>query len=228
MTPRATAHRETLIIRIARTAGCCAIVPCLITLGACSSTSGGSGVVDQTLQTVGLQKFQPPTPSLAEAADAIPRNLPATARKVTLRLHAGDVLNTDANGRSLSVVARVYKLRDRAAFETAPYADFEELKSSKAQGFAADIVAVKEVVLTPGKQYDVVETVGADAPYFAVVALFRAPAPQRWRFVFDSRSASVSGVTLGVHACALSVSAGEALGAAPELLRVAGVNCPST
>ena len=83
-------------------------------------------------------------------------------------------------------------------------------------------------MLTPGKQYDVVETVGVDAPYFAVVALFRAPAPQRWRFVFDAKSAATSGVTMGVHACALSVSAGNALDVAPEMLRVAGVQCPQS
>lgn len=206
----------------------CAAILCLAGVGACSSTSNGSGIIDQTLQAIGLQKPQPQMPALDGMADALPKNSLTLTRKITLRLHAGDVLNTDGNGRSLSVVTRIYKLRDKVAFEAAPYADFSELKPSKAPEFAADIVAVKEVVLTPGKQYDVVETVGGDAPYFAVVALFRAPSPQRWRFVFDSKAASATGVTLGVHACALSVSAGQALDVAPETLRVAGVNCPST
>jgi type VI secretion system protein VasD len=149
-------------------------------------------------------------------------------RKIALRLHAADVLNTDDNGRSLSVVARVYKLRDKEAFMAAPYADFQELKGAKPPGFAADVVDVKEVVMTPGKQYDVIETVGVDAPYFAVVVLFRAPAEQRWRFVFDSKSAASTGVTMGVHACSMSVSAGQALDVAPEMLRVAGVRCPAS
>ncbi len=184
-------------------------------------------MLDQTLQAVGLQRPQPQIPTQDGMLDAVPKGLPAAMRKVTLRLHAGDVLNTDASGRSLSVVARIYKLRDKVAFEEAPYAAFQELKSGKAPDFAADIVAVREVVLTPGKQYDVVETVGSEAPYFAVVTLFRAPSPQRWRFVFDSKAASTTGVTLGVHACALSVSAGQALDVPPETLRVAGVNCPT-
>lgn len=155
----------------------------------------------------------------------MPKGLPSASRKVTLRLHAGTVLNTDAEGRSLSIVARIYKLKDKANFESAPYTDFMELKPSKIPEFASDIVEVREVVLTPGKQYDVIETVGADAPYIAVVALFRAPAAQRWRFVFDTRSAASSGVTMGVHGCALSVSTGQPLGVAPELTRVAGVTC---
>lgn len=197
-------------------------------LSACSTTSGsdGSGMLDRGLQAVGLQRPQPQMPTLDGVSDAIPKNSIGLSRKITLRLHAGDVLNTDQEGRSLSVVARVYKLKDKTSFESAPYADFQELKPAKAPEFAADVVDVKEVVLTPGKQYDVVETVGIDAPYFAVVALFRAPAQQRWRFVFDTKTAATSGVTMGVHACALSVSAGQALDVAPETLRVAGVQCP--
>lgn len=201
---------------------------CLAGVAGCSSTSNGSGVLDQTLQAIGLQKPQPEMPTLDGVSDSIPRSMPSMARKITLRLHAGQILNIDGNGRSLSVVTRIYKLRDKTAFAAAPYGDFQDLKPAKAPEFAADIVAVKEIVLTPGKQYDVIETVGGDAPYFAVVALFRAPSPHRWRFVFESKAASATGVTLGVHACALSVSAGQALDVAPETLRVAGVSCPST
>ena len=192
------------------------------------ATSDSPSLLDRSLQAVGLERPQPQMPTLDGVSDAVPKNAVTLSRKITLRLHAGDVLNTDASGRSLSVVARIYKLRDKTAFESAPYSDFQELKPAKAPEFAADIVEAKEVVLTPGKQYDVIETVGADAPYFAVVALFRAPADQRWRFVFDTKAAATSGVTMGVHACALSVSAGNALDAAPEMLRVAGVHCPQS
>jgi type VI secretion system protein VasD len=200
------------------------VATCLDMYG-CSATSDGSGMLDRGLQAVGLQRPQPQMPTLDGATGGLPAGMPTLSRKITLRLHAGDVLNTDVDGRSLSVVARIYKLRDKTAFEAAPYADFQELKPAKPPEFAADVVDVKELVLTPGKQYDVIETVGIDAPYFAVVALFRAPAQQRWRFVFDSKAAASSGVTMGVHACALSVSAGQALDMAPEMLRVAGVGC---
>jgi type VI secretion system protein VasD len=206
--------------RLAVCSGC-------VVLAACSTTQDGSGVLDRTLQVVGLQRAQPALPGLEGVSDVAARKTQPSAQKIALRLHAGEILNTDGQQRSLSLVARIYKLRDRVAFEATPYADFQELKPVKAPEFAADVVDVKELVLTPGKRYDVIETVGADAPYFAVVALFRSPAEQRWRFVFDSRAAAVSGVTLGVHACAMSVSAGLPLGVAPEGLRVAGVQCPS-
>lgn len=200
---------------------------CCFGVTACSTTGDSPGVLDRTLQAVGLQRPAPPIPVPEGVSDRMPGSAVGGVRKIALRLHAGDVLNTDANGRSLSVVARIYKLRDKVTFESAPYADFQDLRPSKPTEFAADIVDVKEVVLTPGKRYDVMESLGGDARYFAVVALFRAPAQQRWRFVFDSKAAAGSGVTLGVHACALSVSAGQPLDVAPEMLRVAGVQCSS-
>jgi type VI secretion system protein VasD len=186
-------------------------------------------MLDRTLQAVGLQAPPPPTPpSLPAAMDgagavaARVQNLPS---KVTLRLHAGDVLNVDASGVSVSVVARIYKLRGKEAFERASYDMFAAPDASKSSDFARDVIDVRDVVLTPGQRYEVIESVGSDAPYFAVVALFRAPAQSRWRFVFDTKAAAATGITMGVHGCALSVAAGTPLDTAPELLRVAGVRC---
>jgi type VI secretion system protein VasD len=59
----------------------------------------------------------------------------------------------------------------------------------------------------------------------AVVAMFRSPASARWRFVFETNAAAITGITLGVHACALSVAQGEPVSATPESLRLAGVRC---
>lgn len=79
--------------------------------------------------------------------------------------------------------------------------------------------------MTPGQKYEVVETMPPEAAYVAVAAMFRAPAPQRWRFVFDTQAAARGGLTLGLHGCAISVSNGQALGVAPEMTRLAGVRC---
>ena len=89
------------------------------------------------------------------------------------------------------------------------------------------MVESREVVLTPGQHYEVVETLTPNVNHLAVVALFRAPDAQRWRFVFDAKAAAKSGITMGAHACALSVSIGEPLGASPDALRLAGVQCRS-
>ena len=175
-------------------------------------------MVDKGMELVGLKKPEVPAgldPELAKVQ---------LQRKLTLRIHAGNILNTDAAGRPLSLVTRIYTLRSAEQFLQATYPMFAATGADR-PAFSQDVVSVKEVVLTPGQKYDMVETLPADATHLAVVALFRAPDSQRWRFVFEARPALRSGVTIGAHGCALSVAAGEPVGAAPEALRLAGVQC---
>jgi type VI secretion system protein VasD len=190
-------------------------------LAGCASQGSGGGVLDKALEAVGLSKPAPPELS----ADSI--KLPAQPKKVTLRLHAAETLNTDANGKALSVVARVYKLRSATTFMQAPYDAFKD-SASERQALGNDIIESREVVLTPGKKYEVVETLPNETAQIAVVALFRTPDPQRWKFVFDAKDAVKTGVTLGLHACAMSVAGGEPLGASLEVRRLAGMHCPES
>ncbi len=184
----------------------------------CASTNREGGILDKAMQLVGLsnppQNMGPDMPALAAQKSA----------QVTLRIHAGDILNTDSKGQSLSLVARIYKLRAHAAFVQAPYDAFkEEGRGSSTLG--NDVVEMREIVLTPGQKYEMVETMAPEATHIAVVGLLRAPDPRRWKFVFDARDAARTGITIGAHGCALSVAVGEPLMAAPESRRLAGVSC---
>lgn len=173
--------------------------------------------MDKVLDLVGLQVKPPPSPEMN--AESLPKSL--APKKVTLRIHAGDALNVDPAGRSLSLVTRIYKVKDVDAFLQSPYDAYLGTGSAKVEG----VSSVREVVLTPGQKYEVVESMPAEATHLAVVGLFRAPDGNRWRFVFEAAGAAKSGVTLGAHGCALSVAQGEPLGAATETMRVAGVRC---
>ncbi len=187
---------------------------CAIALAGCAS----GGVLDKGLELVGLKKPEP----LAGLDGELPKiQLP---RKITLRIHAGQVLNGDSSGRALSVVTRIYKLRSTSQFAQATYAMFTATGADK-PAFTEDVISVEEIVLRPGQKYEVVETLPTETTHLAVVALFRSPDPQRWRFVFEAKAASKSGITLGAHACALSVAEGEPFGAQPDSLRLAGVQC---
>lgn len=187
-------------------------------LSGCASSSSG-GLLDKTLSLVGLGKPEVPAEVAEAAAAAKPKN-----NQVSLRIHAGEQLNTDPQKRSLSVVVRIYKLRSASAFLAAPYKAFGTADGEKA-AFGNDLLDVRELVLTPGQRHEVVETLSTETSHLAVAALFRAPADGRWRFAFRAKDSVQSGVTLGVHGCALSVAAGSAEDAAPETLRLAGVNC---
>ena len=198
--------------RRARTAALCLLFA--LALGGCAS----GGILDKGLELVGLKKPEPPA--------GMDVDLPKIElqRKVTLRIHAGQLLNTDPAGRALSLVTRVYKLRSTSQFNQATYAMFTATGSER-PAFYEDVISVEEVVLTPGQKYEVVETLPIGTTHLAVVALFRAPDSQRWRFVFEARAAAKTGINLGAHGCALSVAQGEPIGVQPDALRLAGVQC---
>lgn len=192
------------------------MLPALMMASGCSSTSGDT--LDRTLQAVGIQK-----PASSDQLRDLPT--PQVQRSMTLRLHAGTVLNTDTQGRSLALVVRIYRLKSPDAFLRSPYESFQAETNSSNLPFSQDVIATRDVVLTPGQQWESIEKLGMDVGALGVVALFRSPQQNRWRFVFDAKSAAASGVTLGLHGCAMSVAQGQPLGASAEQMRVAGVRC---
>lgn len=198
-------------------------------LGGCvTAAQRGDGLLDQALGVVGLQRSSVAAATAAAADDpAIPRYSPSSkvTRRVTLRVHAGQVLNLSAAGASLPVVLRLYKLKTRSAFDQLPYAAFSRAQAGDLGNSSADVVETRELVFLPGQRHAMVESLEPHVRFIAVVALFRAPSPQRWRAVFDAQSAAASDITLGLHGCALSVATGPALDMPPELMRVAGVRC---
>lgn len=188
------------------------VLPSFVFACALAGCGGGLGAVaGGGLDALGLRK----PPELPDAQKP--------PRVVTLRLHAADKLNVDESGAPLALVARIYKLRQAAAFEAAPFAAFLDPAAERG-ALGADLVEVKEVTLVPGQHYEVAEKVTREAGYVGVVALFRSPAPRRWRVAFAAADAEKAGLTVGLHACALSVGAG-ARATAGELGALSSVHC---
>ena len=188
-------------------------------LSACAATNlDGNGVSDRALQALGLQ-----SPSIPEGMERTPPAPKST--QIPLRMHASETLNIDSRGNSLAVVTRIYKLRATDAFMQSPYELFQSDTNSKELAFSKDLIESRELIITPGQKIDSIEKLSDEAVALGVVVLFRSPAPQRWKFVFEKRAASASGITLGLHGCAISVAQGQPLMSTPEQLRVAGVKC---
>lgn len=170
--------------------GLCVACCCLV-VGGCAS-GGGGGMVAKTLQAVGIRDN--------------PAEVPAGEQTVELRLFPGENLNAGASGRPLALVVRVYHLRGTQRFEQAPFDAFLD-ESRERSALGDDLVRVNEVVLVPGKPHQLREVLSGDATALGVVALFMAPARQRWRFAFDPRHKSVGdGITVGLHACAMTTT----------------------
>lgn len=172
-------------------------------LAGCAAGSGPApdSLAGTVLEATGLRKPPPPPAPVPEALQP-PRN-------VTLRLHAARRLNLDRRGQPLALLVRVYKLRQRAAFEQAPYAAFQSAQAER-EALGADLVEVKEFTLVPGQRLDLNEKLAREAAWLGVVALFHAPARDGWRLAFAAADAEQTGVTLGLHACAMNVGQGAA------------------
>jgi type VI secretion system protein VasD len=168
--------------------------------GAAAGAGAGAdkpSLAKAALEAVGLRK--PPPPPLPEALQP-PRN-------VTLRLHAAKRLNVDARGQSLALLVRVYKLRQRAAFDAAPYAAFQSAQAER-EALGTDLVEVKEITLVPGQQLDLADKLARDTGWLGIVALYHSPARDGWRLAFAAADAEQAGVTVGLHACAMNVGSG--------------------
>jgi type VI secretion system protein VasD len=161
-------------------------------LGGCA---GGAGALGGPLEAMGLRK-PPPVPE----SQLPPRN-------VVVHLQAAPRLNVDARGQSLALLVRIYKLRQRDAFEQAPYAVFLSPQAER-EAFGSDLVDVREVMLVPGQRLDVNERLARDTPWLGIVALFHAPAEHGWRVVFPAADAEQAGITVGLLACSLTVGTG--------------------
>jgi type VI secretion system protein VasD len=172
----------------------CAVLTGCSTVSAISVVTKVAGAA---LEAAGLQK--PDVPELQKP----PRN-------VVVRLHAGTNLNAGTADKSFSLVARIYKLKQTGTFNAAPYDAFSTPEREKL-ALGADLLEVREVNLIPGQLYEVNEKVSRESGYIGVVALFRTPAPQRWRAAFAASDAETAGITLGVHACSLTLGKGAAL-----------------
>ncbi|MED5618032.1 type VI secretion system lipoprotein TssJ [Ideonella sp. BN130291] len=202
------------------------LVTAFSVLTGCAATK----VADETLgdltksllESTGLKK--PEAPKLPEVPQAEALRLP---RKVALRVHAGQELNHDAAHKPLSLVLRIYKLKSTAAFLQAPYEAFASPGREK-EVLGDDVLDMREVTLVPGQRYEAEEKVPRDAVAVGVVALFNAPSPQRWKYVFDAGAAEKSGLVLGAHGCALTVAQGAPVGTQLDAQRLGGTRCGET
>lgn len=151
----------------------------------CSSQGAIKKTFADTLQAIGLKETPPQSSEIA------------------LRLYAGDNLNAGDGGRAVSLVVRVYQLRNRERFDAAAFDVFlDEQRERDVLG--DDLLGVTEILLAPGQRHELQERLPPEANHLGVVGLFRAPAPTRWRYTFDAASAAADGITLGLHACAMT------------------------
>ncbi|RKP51273.1 type VI secretion system lipoprotein TssJ [Trinickia fusca] len=180
-----------------------ALVACAL-LGGCAAAVPMVGAAAQTvLQAAGIGK-----PDVPDAQKP--------PRDIALTLAAAPNLNAANDNHPLALVVRLYVLKDPTSFQQAPFDAFTDPDKEKG-ALGADLIGVREVTLIPGQRYQMTEKVSREAQAFGIVALFRDPALQRWKFAFDPAKSEKSGIMVGLHNCAMTVTSGTVIPASPGL-----------
>jgi type VI secretion system protein VasD len=126
---------------------------------------------------------------------------------LSIRVFAGEQLNTTPDGESLSLVIKVYVLRSPERLRSLTYPQIATTESEK-EGLGEELVAMREITVIPGKSYDLIVKVPGEASTIGIVGMFRAPYSSRWKLAFDAKRSFATGIIVGAHACALSASQG--------------------
>ncbi len=94
-------------------------------------------------------------------------------------------LNLDLTERPLSVVMNVYQLKDRQTFARLTFEDFVSGKTD-AELFGEDLVSKSEFVVLPGSKQFIDAKLAPDAHFIGIVAAYRMPADQQWRYLIPA------------------------------------------
>lgn len=138
------------------------------------------------------------------------KNDPASTppKNVSLQVYAADNLNADSDGKGLSAVMRIYKLKDATAFNQASVDNLADADRAKLY-LGTDLVEVREQLLLPGQRYQFQEKVDAKNGYLGLAIQFRNPHPQRWKLaVLNTEIKENTPIVIGAHACAMNVTSG--------------------
>lgn len=177
-----------------------------------------ASLTDKVLEKLGLKK-----PEAPETPDKPDVELPD--RRIKWRLAASDALNLNAQGQPVALLTRIYKLKSADAFLKAPYEVFGDNTKEK-ELFGEDLIDSRDLQLLPGQHYERTDKAPRTANFVGIVALYRAPSPSHWRFAFKADWAEVTGLTLGLHACAMQVQKGRPIGESVRTFQSTGVPCP--
>ncbi|MDR1064107.1 MAG: type VI secretion system lipoprotein TssJ [Azoarcus sp.] len=150
-----------------------------------------------------------------------PMSIPGPV-EYALKAGADAEVNRDAKGRPLSIVVRIYQLKDRNAFARLGFDAFVSGQRD-AELFSGEMVAVNEMVLLPGTTQELTDRLSPEAKYVGVAAFFRSPDARRWRFLVDGGSVVREGLNFTVKDCyfdavqpAAEPLPGQQVGNAPE------------
>ncbi|MDT3669936.1 MAG: type VI secretion system lipoprotein TssJ [Aromatoleum sp.] len=117
---------------------------------------------------------------------------------------AAPTINRDVDGEPLSMVVRLYQLKDRSAFDLLTFDAAARVEDDR-ELFGDQLVSRRELLLVPGGSRSEVETLAPEARYLGIAGLFREPDSQHWRVLVDAQAISAKGLRFRVDDCHLTL-----------------------
>lgn len=119
-------------------------------------------------------------------------------------IEADEFVNPNSHGKPSPVVVRIYELKSTASFTQA---QFLELFDDDAKRLGADLVARREVELTPGEKVDFERDAPLETRNVGVIAGFRSGNAAQWRTTAEIKPDHDNQVSVKVTAQAVSIEA---------------------
>lgn len=124
---------------------------------------------------------------------------------------AGDViLNRDAGGNSLSVVVRIYQLKDAREFAKLTFDTLADGRSETGL-LGAAVLEKTDVIIVPGGNYSGLEKLLDETRFVAIVGFFRRPDAHYWRQLADAETVRRQGLSFRVQDCYVVLTGTEAI-----------------
>jgi type VI secretion system protein VasD len=128
---------------------------------------------------------------------------PKEPARVSMVMNAAANVNPDAQGKPLSVVVRVYQLKDKGRLESA---DYNAMLKSDKETLSDDLLDRQERVVQPGAQEILEIRANPMANYLGVIALFRSPQGDSWRRVIPISKSKTQKVAITLQEQTVVVS----------------------
>lgn len=119
-----------------------------------------------------------------------------------IQANADPVINRDISGKPLSVVVRLYQLKQEKEFDQLTF-DLATSNRTDAELFGESLLQRSELLLVPGTTHVSTETILPDTKYLGVVAYFRKPDTHYWRYLIDAQQVREKGLNFQALDCYL-------------------------
>ncbi len=121
---------------------------------------------------------------------------PKQPAKINIVMNAAANINPDTSGQALSVVVRIYQLKDKGRLESA---DYNAIWKSDKETLSDDLLERQERIVQPGTQEMIEIQTNPMANYLAAVALFRNPSGDSWRKIIPINKGKTQKIALALR-----------------------------